>query len=71
MTKKIVLSTEVVERKKGGAEVIAVNLSDDAVEGLSTNGAEIHLPQEARERAARNSSTPPYASTPRARPAGA
>jgi hypothetical protein len=60
MSKKIVLSTEVVERTLSGGEVIAVHLSDEALEGLSTDGAEIQLSNRARERPSRNSSTPPY-----------
>ena len=61
VAKNVIISTEVIERKTGGAEVIAVNLSKDALEGLSTNGAEITLPPAARQRPARVSSAPPYA----------
>lgn len=50
MSKKIVLSIERMEVKKGGAEIFAVNLSDDALEGLSTNGAEIPLPPDIDDR---------------------
>jgi hypothetical protein len=61
VSKKVIISTEVIERREGGAEVVAVTLSKDALEGLSTHGAEIVLPLGARQRPARSSSTPPYA----------
>jgi hypothetical protein len=46
MAKGVVLSTEVIEQRQGGAVISTVVLSPDARRALSTEGAQIRLPAE-------------------------